>query len=179
MPAMKSNTRARGKYLARGRKLPVRDIPAALAAHDRAQAVSDEIRLVIGPWTAAGELPEHRRVPENHSIRTWRERLATQKPRKAVVKPRKAKVERAYCVAPSCAHVAIAGSQHCAAHGPNAQPVEWREEARADGSRVNRRVSVNGDVFRMYRRDLLALGTADAMTELERRKAKRAAKVAA
>lgn len=35
------------------------------------------------------------------------------------------------------------------------------------------------DVFRMYRRDLEALGTPEALAEIERRKAKRAAKAAA
>jgi hypothetical protein len=56
--------------------LPLREIPAALAAYDRARAASDEIRLVLGPWTADGRLPDHRRVPESSTIAAWRAELA-------------------------------------------------------------------------------------------------------
>jgi hypothetical protein len=57
------------------RKLKVADIPAALAAHDRAQEASDRIR------TAAGLA----RLPENRVICEWRKRLAE----KGSARPRK------------------------------------------------------------------------------------------
>jgi hypothetical protein len=31
---------------------------------------------VLGPWTADGELPEHRRVPESATVTAWRHQLA-------------------------------------------------------------------------------------------------------
>jgi hypothetical protein len=59
----------------RGRKLTLDEVERALAAHDRAQVVSDEIRLTMGPWTAEGSLPDHRRVT-NSVVETWRARMA-------------------------------------------------------------------------------------------------------
>ena len=63
----------RGTY--RGGGKPVRVTRATIEAHDHAQAVSDEIRLVLGPWTADGRLPEHRRVPESSTVAEWRRQL--------------------------------------------------------------------------------------------------------
>jgi hypothetical protein len=40
-----------------------------------------------------------------------------------------------YCVAPSCSHVAEAGSQYCDAH--SGKRVQWFSITRADGSRCN------------------------------------------
>jgi hypothetical protein len=62
--------------------LPLSKIPAALAAHDRAQETSDTIKLVMGPWAADGSLPERRRVPENATVIEWRRRLAEETARR-------------------------------------------------------------------------------------------------
>lgn len=56
----------RGTYRKRGRKLRLDEIPAALAAHDRAQAASDAIRKPLGLEP----------VPETQSVIAWRQRLA-------------------------------------------------------------------------------------------------------
>jgi hypothetical protein len=50
-------------------------IPRALAAHDRAVTASEEIKLVMGPWGADGELPPRRRLAESFTVTTWRRRL--------------------------------------------------------------------------------------------------------
>lgn len=50
----------------RGRKVTLKELPAALAAHDRAQAASDEIRKPLGLDP----------VPENATVVAWRARLA-------------------------------------------------------------------------------------------------------
>jgi hypothetical protein len=173
-------------------------IPPALEAHERAQEVSDEIRLTLGPWTADGNLPEWRRVAENQTVAGWRIRLAEKSPAKAPAKRAKGKTPKptpapvsvpeiapaTYCVAPSCAHVAKAGSQYCDAH--NGAAVEWRTEERADGSRVNvrrtkqdRTPSGEADPFRMYRWELEELGTPEALAEIARRDERKAAKRAA
>ena len=59
----------------RSAQVPVSRIPAALATHDRAREVSEEIKLVLGPWSAEGDLPERRRLPESASVIGWRKRL--------------------------------------------------------------------------------------------------------
>jgi hypothetical protein len=65
----------RGSYCGRTKPLPPERVPAALAAHERARAASDEIRLVLGPWSADGRLPDHRRVPESPIVAAWRRTL--------------------------------------------------------------------------------------------------------
>lgn len=65
----------RGRWGPSGPTVPV-NIPASVAAAERARAASDAIRLVLGPWTADGKLPEHRRVPESPTVVAWREKLS-------------------------------------------------------------------------------------------------------
>ena len=77
----------------RGKQLTAGQIPDALAAHDRAQEVSDLIRLTLGPWTSAGELPDWRRVPENQSVSEWRRRVKDEFDRAGIELPDKGSQE--------------------------------------------------------------------------------------